>query len=367
MKKVYLDGYIANNLGDDLFITMICNRYPNVEFHLIGYYSINPMPANLIIHRIPIKNKIINRLERLTKRIETDSYINGHIKSKDYDCLIRIIGSGYMQKDKVFSPINPIYDNLFYKENSYVVGCNFGPYYSDEFLSYYKELFKKLSGITFRDQYSYLLFKELDHSVVAPDILFGLDISSYNIEKNRNSVLISVMDLSYGDYINRAEYNHEYYRVIKDTIQKLIDKGYQVTLLGMCEIEGDYGVAQRLQKDLIPLKINIISYPTNNIREVLDTIAKSEYIISTRFHSFVLGTVFGCKILPISYNIKIENTINEVGFKEDYITLNQLRDLDGTGVVNKLINNQFFEAPNYIKANAQRHFCFIDERLKDHN
>lgn len=34
MRKIFLYAYDRINLGDDLFIRTICNRYPNVKFYL---------------------------------------------------------------------------------------------------------------------------------------------------------------------------------------------------------------------------------------------------------------------------------------------------------------------------------------------
>lgn len=34
MLDVFLTAYMACNLGDDLFITILCERYPSVNFYL---------------------------------------------------------------------------------------------------------------------------------------------------------------------------------------------------------------------------------------------------------------------------------------------------------------------------------------------
>ena len=33
--KIYLNAYIAQNLGDDLFLDILLKRYPNHEFYAI--------------------------------------------------------------------------------------------------------------------------------------------------------------------------------------------------------------------------------------------------------------------------------------------------------------------------------------------
>ena len=34
MKKVFVYAYMAQNLGDDLMVRILCDRYPRVQFNL---------------------------------------------------------------------------------------------------------------------------------------------------------------------------------------------------------------------------------------------------------------------------------------------------------------------------------------------
>lgn len=36
MKKIKVNAYLNANLGDDLFIKVLCERYKNVSFHICG-------------------------------------------------------------------------------------------------------------------------------------------------------------------------------------------------------------------------------------------------------------------------------------------------------------------------------------------
>lgn len=43
--KVFLDAYLNNNLGDDLMIQMVANRYPQHQFYI---YNCNVLSLSLI-------------------------------------------------------------------------------------------------------------------------------------------------------------------------------------------------------------------------------------------------------------------------------------------------------------------------------
>ena len=86
-------------------------------------------------------------------------------------------------------------------------------------------------------------------------------------------------------------------------------------------------------------------------------------MISTRFHSFVLGVLFGCKVLPISYNFKIANTINDIGFTGEYIELSDLESLSGKNILEKLMNVNEFVLDEDIVERSSFHFKLLDDIL----
>ena len=362
MKKVYLLGYLANNMGDDLFFTLLCKRYPNVQFYVTSNCRLNPMPSNLNLIRITFFNRLYNRIIHFFNHDTSTTYITKELKKK-YNCFISVIGSGYMQRNENDFPCNQIFENLFYKQGSYVIGCNFGPYYSNEYLEHYKALFNELSGISFRDKHSIELFGDLSKSLVAPDIVFSLDKHEYICSKKKNTVMISIMDLNYLEYSNRCEYASVYIKLMTETIKELLLKDFNVTILGMCEKENDSVIAQEIANELSDDRIRVLSYPHDCINSIISEIACSEYLISTRFHSFVLGVLFGCKVLPISYNFKIANTINDIGFTGEYIELSDLESLSGKNILEKLMNVNEFVLDEDIVERSSFHFKLLDDIL----
>ena len=53
-----------------------------------------------------------------------------------------------------------------------IIECNFGPYDNELHYSLHENWFSKLDSISFRDNYSFELFKHLNNVSVYPDVLF---------------------------------------------------------------------------------------------------------------------------------------------------------------------------------------------------
>ena len=65
-----------------------------------------------------------------------------------------------------------VFDN--FNANTFIIGANFGPYTSEEFLFHAIQQISKTRDCCLRDRYSYnLLSKQLSNVRYAPDILFG--------------------------------------------------------------------------------------------------------------------------------------------------------------------------------------------------
>lgn len=105
--KVYVDVYLAKNLGDDLFIHILSKRFPDIEF-VVNYYGNNydeflSNYGNVKKSKYPIKYKLLNRMKIY-------DYINDVNRlSRGYDALIfwggfilgkKIIGKSYIKCGK---------------------------------------------------------------------------------------------------------------------------------------------------------------------------------------------------------------------------------------------------------------------------
>ena len=311
--KIYVDVYLAKNLGDDLFVHVLANTFPDVEF-ILNYYGNDyddflKKYKNVKKSAYPSGFKILNRLK-------VYDYINDEKRiSKEYDALIFLGGSIfreevywkelYEQRKKL---VNAFQEK---KKPVFILGANFGPYDTDEFYNAYQELFKKCYDVCFRESYSYQLFRECKNVRCEKDINFQLPILDSIPKKNK--VVYSIIDPKHKEGLKK--YTDQYIQFVEDMIMDNQAQGYENELISFCEAEGDLRICRTIQEDLLQrnLRINVYAY-TGNIKEVIKKIQESKLIVASRFHANILGLITGTLILPLVYSSKTENVLKDIDF-----------------------------------------------------
>src|SRR5699024_6291298 len=272
-------------------------------------------------------NRVINYLLRFLFKDTKEKRLKRKV-----DAIVHIGGSIFMENSN-WKRRQLIRKNLF-KKPYYVIGANFGPYKTDEFYQSYKSIFESYTDISFRDSYSYNLFKEMSNVRLADDVVFNLNPT---IQETEKSIVISVIKPSYRKELVGKD--NQYYLRIKELIEEYTNKKYQVTLMSFCKHEGDLEAIHSIKKLLSnKTKINYFSYE-DNIEDALNIIAKSEMIIATRFHAMILGWVYNKPTLPIVYSAKMTNVMNDVGYNGMYIDFTNLEDLQFNKVYEDLKTN----------------------------
>lgn len=351
MEKVFVKAYLNDNLGDDLFIHILSNRYKNCKFYLVSYKKINVNFSQNVVLCSGKKNVFLNRFLKVISfcKYGLEDYI-----SKSCKKTILIGGSMFIEKcNKLLKlPKNKKY---------YIIGTNFGPYNNDSFKNYYYHLFENAEDVCFREKYSYDLFKKLNNVRVAPDIVFSFD-TNYITAKEDNSVIISVIDC---EKKQCGKYRDEYEKLIVNLIKQFYDLNYKIVLMSFCKNEGDekaiFKIMNRIDNTAILKNISTYFY-SGNINEALTVLKKSSIIVGSRFHANVLGLVMGKTIVPIAYSDKTINTLNDIGFngkiidirKLDYINIDELSDEDLSYKIN---------IDKYAEE-ATKHFKKIDELFR---
>lgn len=359
MKKLLLDMYLKKNLGDDLFFKIISERYPNTIFYIqpgLNYNKKN-YPKNIKI----IRNLFTRTINVIEKKLKLNTlFVTNFLKLK-CDAYIVLGGSMFIEKKKFDKKI--IYNKYFkIKKPFYILGSNFGPYKSNNYYEAYKNIFEKTIDISFRDKYSYELFKNLKNVRVNPDIVFSLDTS--NIELNEEEkVIISVINCR-----NRFEekVSNKYENLIIDLINKFDKFGYKVILMSFCKYEGDEEAINEILSEISSdeLKNKIEQYNYNgNIEEALNVLGKAKIIVGSRFHANILGLVMNKTILPIAYSDKTINVLKDINFKGKIIDIRKIDEFN----INELTKKDLEYKINVekYKKNAQKHFEKLDEFLKD--
>ena len=323
MKKYLVDIYLANNLGDDMFLDHLANSFPNIQFipfypgkkydaFFCNYFNVKKFPytfSDKILAKLGVKNKL------------TDY----DLIANEYDGLL-FLGGGIFREENywktVFKYRNEISDAFLNKSKQVsFIGCNFGPYRTKEFEKTYKELFVKCKSVFFRDQKSYTLFKGIPSVNFAPDILWNYKLPL--VTKETKTLGISIVNPKHK--FGLEEFYDEYIATHQSLIQEYLDNDYKIKLFSFCEIEGDLLVCKEISS-VFKQKIEIFNY-SSNIQEFLQEIGSCTEIIAARFHAVIIAMKFKMPILPIIYGDKTRNLLEDLKFENLSIEFEDLKDL----------------------------------------
>ncbi len=308
--RAFLQAYDKVNLGDDLFIRFLVNRYPKVQFYMwsdkVNKENFKDLQNLHILNREGWFPNLLQKL-RPSFRARLDAIIKNNC-----NCCI-YIGGSIFQEYPTWKNIVEAWDYQTKHYKYFVLGANFGPYQTEAYKDGMKQIFHQVEDVCFRDQYSYNLFKESPKVRVAPDILFAQPFPEAVEEKKQ--IFMSVINCR-----NRAngfaEKAEQYQSCIREMIKDYVQNGYRVKLVSFCKEEGDEEICDKLYQELSEIKENIglLYYNGKNHEELLYEMAASEYVVGTRFHATVLGLACGKKVLPVIYSDKTKNMLADIGF-----------------------------------------------------
>lgn len=300
-----IEGYVENNLGDDLMFKNIIENTNYDEYIILGSkngitYPIKKNDKIKFISKEKFKMNILKDIFLKFKPRHIDlAYVGGS--------LFMDRGNGKVARGKqrfsFFCWLAGI--------KTFVVGSNLGPVYNEKLYSKNILKFSKfVKNWSVRDQFSYDFLRKLGIKSVQmlPDIVFSTNIGDFEI-KNDKKVCISVVNYKDASKRYDAENTENYYKDIIDWANYFKKNGYAIKLLSF-QNQADIPILNKLIRE-IPFA-EIVEYNGENI---LEEIASSEYIIATRFHSAILASLFNKKMVVYSYNNKTKNYLDSKNFK----------------------------------------------------
>ena len=327
MKKVLIRAYSQKNLGDDLFIKILLDRYPETKFYM--YSTLNYKNSTLKKYKnVKIVNhymvRIINKLNSIFK---INKYSIENIMKNKVDIMLNLGGSMFIENSSITQTeknIKNIYNTI--EKKYYIIGSNFGPYKNEKYKECYEEVFKNAEDVCFREKYSYDMFKDIDTVKYGADIVFSLDISNIKTT-NSKRIVISVINCEKRFEIKIKE---AYENKIVELSNYFVKQGYEVVLMSFCSKEGDLKAIKSILSKCDKENINnILTYNySGNIEEALNTLGNSSIIIATRFHAAILGILLNKKTIPIIYSNKTMNVLKDIEFTDEYIDINNIEKLD---------------------------------------
>ncbi|MFQ6808287.1 MAG: polysaccharide pyruvyl transferase family protein [Blautia sp.] len=356
-KKIFIKAFLVNNFGDDLFVKVIAERYPNIKFYILtskenGYTfrdfdNVKNWSSNSaieLIDRIFFKLfKIKIREVILSQYADLTAFVGGSVFIEQ---------GGWQKKAKSEERLLNISKEMI------LMGANFGPYYSTQFLSTHKKMFSKYKFICFRDQYSLKLFEEIEEVHYAPDIVFSLNANGRienNIEKRMVIVPANVK------YIQGLESFYDIYITkMVEIVNELSQNEWRITFLSFCEAFHDDEIIEEICKRVNAKSRDFIKqvYYKKDMSLILVEINRCEYIIANRYHAMILGWLYRKKVFPIIYNQKQTTVLNDLCFEGGRCKVENIDNL----TLQKIIKESD-RLPNLerIIEEAQLQFQYVDE------
>ncbi|TCN22199.1 polysaccharide pyruvyl transferase family protein [Mesobacillus foraminis] len=355
MKKILVDIYLQFNLGDDLFLDVLAKKYPECKFtvnHLgKNYDDFLSKYKNVTRRKYTLLNKIGQRLKI------TDSITNYNELANEFDALLFIGGSIFREEEYHHSLYNERIKIVseFKDKNKpvFVLGANFGPYQSNEFITDYRKFFEMCDDVCFRDKYSYQLFNKLPQVRYAPDIVFQMDTSEFTRVSTENTIGFSIIDVRHKQGLSKM-YN-DYIESTVKSIELCSKKGYKTCLMSFCEAEGDHEVIKCIKSRLSDdtKKYVLIYEYKGNLKEALHTISTLRLFVASRFHANILALLLGIGVMPIIYSEKTTNMLKDIKADKLLINMNELHLQYNEDMINLGLINKFNLGPIQVSAKSQ--------------
>ena len=138
-----------------------------------------------------------------------------------------------------------------------------------------------------------------------------------------------------------------------------VDKRVLNTFNKVClEYPGNSNSLHKLGSEAMELE----NYATDRIKDILQLFSETEVVVGTRFHSIILGWLNKKKVLPIVYDEKTKNVLNDLEYK-NYINL---EEMDSCDIKNKLegIERLNDKDVDMLKEKAKTQFWALDNLLR---
>lgn len=327
MKKL-IYGYVTKNYGDDLLIySFITNdRKSKNTSHAYYLYNVLDKFSSIIFEQIGIKKIKKNLFLRIALKIRLFRKLYFSYLSKTLDELVVVGGSMFIESVESNELYELISAFLARKKSVEILGSNFGPYSTTNFLKKYDALFSKCNKVVFRDSYSFNLFNH-NNVHLGTDLAFTL--SEINVDVVKDS--IGIIPVSLENRPNLKKYKADYYKLLSDLIVYYSKLGFKIKLFGFCEFEGDEVFISEIKNN--HPECNVYIYDGDLI-EYTSTLSSCKSIISSRFHGVIFSFMANVSAISLSYSNKTKNLIEDLNLNIADISIGDLDKIKVDTVVN---------------------------------
>lgn len=360
-KKIYLSCVYKKNFGDDLLVKKICDRYSETKFTAMTFRYKGKIQS---LRNLEVKkyNNFFYRAVRKLCNILGINMILDYMVIRKCDLLVSVAGSIFMEKRNQ-SCLNELEWYSMFGKKYYILGSNIGPVFTNQYVQdVCREVFDGAEDVCLRDEKSYEMAKQFTDNVrVAPDIVFGLPVEKYmnnTVDKKVIFSLISIKEKA-GQIVNPEDEKY------KDLMCKMIiffmESGYEVELFSFCKQEGDENIINEIMSmDKRFSKLGTYFYD-GNIEEGLKEFSTAEIVVGTRFHAKILALLMQKTLIPVIYNDKSRNLLDDINFEGVSIDIDKIDEFKIEELSEKNLGYKVFVDKEISE--AEKHFIELDKEL----
>lgn len=356
MKKTFLYAYDGVNLGDDLFVRVICGRYPEVQFYIWGDEARREVFRDVPNLKVLLRDNPLSGFLGAIRPSFAARY-HGWLERR-CDAVVYIGGSIFMEYPN-WEQLCTWWDYEAKNRPFYVLGANFGPYHTEAYRETMARVFANCRDVCFRDQYSAGLFPGVAR--FAPDILLGYPMPRVPVKDRQ--LFVSAIDCAGRDEAHSlTRFDGSYTSNLARLLTDYLNDGWRIVLSSFCKAEGDEnGIRKVLDATGVAdgdPRIEQLHYDGTNTQAILSALAESERVIATRFHGVILALAAGRPVLPLVYSDKTLRVLEDLTFDGPVV---DLRKEESWGNARNWKENT--PIPESVRRDAQGHFEKLDELI----
>lgn len=300
---ILLEAYLDSNFGDDLFVHMLLQRYPEHQFELMTSAS--------------------QHVEFSRPNLTKIDYLDAESHLERYGAYIFVGGDFF----------SPLADHISryrrahaVKENGghvFILGCNLSRTYTEEEYRQVNAVFSQADVVSFRDEVSYsqcLAHMRDVHAVCSADMSFLLHEELRELSRSVGAEGVLGISIRKKMESEKDGTCAVYIRKMRDIAQEHLNQDKRNKVAFLAFSTGDWDdrktaedIIKLLPKDLVS-RTSVLAYD-GDIGWFIANILQCSSFICTRFHSLCIAILLGRPFVPISYEVKIENILKTLGYE----------------------------------------------------
>lgn len=347
-KRVAVIAYSARNLGDDLFTTLLVDRYPHVQFSFFA-------PSRESLGAVADRANVTNITDREFLRARFD--------------LLLVLGGSMFQETRSWTRswlrhLLRFSWSWIRRCPTAIVGISFGPVRTPQFLTAHRILFRMASWVSVRDSASLQMLSGIPHVHQFPDLVFAHPLATPRSPRSGEPhVGMSIMDFG-------PELAHPAYLAGCAALLESITPVSPVTLFAFQEYGGidDSRAIRQVLGMLTPRSIDrvrIVRYVGSNLPQFLDAFGGCSLIIASRLHSVILASAMDIPCVAISYHPKVGDTINSLRLSVPQVSPDRLAEVtsDIDQAIIEAMDRVGKDSVSRHRRAAMGHLRYLDSQL----